>query len=290
MKKINFKKFGLPIALVIVIVLSSVVAVWTMNQTDAKKLKDNSETSTTESTTLADGEEPVTEVYTEIVEVVETSEKENGEIVTVKSTEIETKVKVVNATEKKEDKTTKEATEEKSTSAKVENNTTTVKVTSAKEEATTKKVVPTTQASKPVVTTKPVATTKPVETTKKPTTTKAPKDEYYPALTASDMEYLKQYAADYIKSKGYTHNPDLNWDNCGYSSTVGISSNLAVYGEEFKVSNGGITPLEWAKRDIKSRVDGNIKEFGEDSPWLEMNLLIRETKSGGWTWTVGYMA
>lgn len=287
MKKFSFKKMGLPIALVIVIVLSSVVAVWTTKQTDSNMLKESDGASTKESTTLA-GEEPVTEVYTEIVEVVETSEKENGEIVTVKSTEIETKVKVVNATEKKEDKTTKEATEEKSTSAKVEK-TTNVQVDAPVVE-TTKKVVPTTQASKPVVTTKPVATTKPVETTKKPTTTKAPKDEYYPALTASDMEYLKQYAADYIKSKGYTHNPDLNWDNCGYSSTVGISSNLAVYGEEFKVSNGGITPLEWAKRDIKSRVDGNIKEFGEDSPWLEMNLLIRETKSGGWTWTVGYMA
>lgn len=286
MKKINFKKFGLPIALVIVIVLSSVVAVWTMNQTDAKKLKDNSETSTTESTTLADGEEPVTEVYTEIVEVVETSEKENGEIVTVKSTEIETKVKVVNATEKKEDKTTKEATEEKSTSAKVEK-TTNVQVDAPVVE-TTKKVVPTTQASKPVVTTKPVATTKPVETTKKPTTTKANKDEYYPALTASDMEYLKQYAADYIKSKGYTHNPDLDWDNCGYSSRVGMNKNLAAYGEKYK-RDGGISPIEWAKRDIKSRVDSCIDDFG-DTPWLEMNLLVEEDAYGGWIWAIGYMA
>ena len=288
MKKINFKKFGLPIALVIVIVLSSVVAVWTMNQTDAKKLKENSEASITESTTLADGEEPVTEVYTEIVEVVETSEKDNGEIVTVKSTDIETKVKVVNATEKKEDKTTEKATEEKSTSAK-EEKTTNVQV-DAPVADTTKKVVHTTQASKPVVTTKPVETTKKPTTTKpaKPTTTKAPKDEYYPALTAADMKTLEAYCKQYVESKGYTYDSSLNWDNCGFSGTAGLSNNLSMYGNDFVVGKGE-SPLDWAKRDVRSAVNANIYDFG-DRDWLSMKFLYKGSESSGWSWTVGYMA
>ena len=287
MKKFNFKKAGLPIALVIVIVLSSVVAVWTMNQTDAKKLKDNNETSTTETTTLADGEEPVTEVYTEIVEVVETSEKDNGEIVTVKSTEIETKVKVVNATEKKEEKATEKATEEKSTSAKVEK-TTNVQVDAPVVE-TTKNVVPTTQASKPVVTTKPVETTKKPAATKpaKPTTTKANKDEYYPALTAADMKPLEAYCKQYVESKGYTYDNSLNWDNCGYSSTVGLSGSMSSYGNDFKVGVGE-TPLEYAKRTVRGAVNANIYDFG-DREWLSMCFLYEKT-TNGWEWTVGYMA
>ncbi len=289
MKKFSFKKMGLPIALVIVIAFSSVVAVWSMSRTDTNKLKEKDEGGLPkESTTLADGEEPVTEVYTEVVEVVETSENADGEIVTVKSTEIETKVKVVNATEKKEEKTTEKATEGKSTSAKVEK-TTNVQVDVPVAD-TTKKVIHTTQASKPVATTKPVETTKKPTTTKpaKPTTTKAPKDEYYPSLTAADMEELKAYAANYIKSRGYTHNPNLTWDTCGWSSSVGMSDNLKVYGDKYKI-NGGISPVEWAKQDIKSRIDGTIKEFGEQSPWLEMTLLV-ERDSGGWDWAIGYMA
>lgn len=289
MKKINIKKAGLPIALVIVIVLSSVVAVWTMNQTDAKKLKDNEgNTSTTESTTLADGEEPVTEVYTEIVEVVETSKKDNGEIVTVKSTEIETKVKVVNATEKKEEKATEKVTEDKTTSAKVEK-TTNVQV-DAPVADTTKNVVPTTQASKPVVTTKPVETTKKPAATKpaKPTTTKANKDEYYPALTAADMKTLEAYCKQYVESKGYTYDSSLNWENCGYSGTVGLSNNLSMYGNDFVVGKGE-SPLEWAKRDVRSAVNANIYDFG-DRDWLSMKFLYKGSESSGWSWTVGYMA
>ena len=287
MKKINFKKFGLPIALVIVIVLSSVVAVWTMNQTDAKKLKENGEASTTESTTLADGEEPVTEVYTEIVEVVETSEKDNGEIVTVKSTEIETKVKVVNATEKKEDKTTEKVTEEKSTSAK-EEKTTNVQV-DAPVADTTKKVVHTTQASKPVVTTKPVETTKKPAVTKpaKPTTTKAPKDEYYPALTAADMKTLEAYCKQYVESKGYTYDSSLNWDNAGYGCTTGLNDNLSIYGNKYKVNNG-ISPVERFKIAIREDVDYYIDVFG-DREWLSM-VFLYERNGNSWRIAVGYMA
>ena len=284
MKKINIKKMGLPIALVIVIVLSSVVAVWTMNQTDAKKLKENEgNTSTTESTTLADGEKPVTEVYTEIVEVVETSEKDNGEIVTVKSTEIETKVKVVNATEKKEEKTTKETTTEKQTEVEKKETEATTKyvapVETTKKQENTTKAVATTKAPKPVATTKPAS---------KPTTTKAPKDEYYPALTAADMKTLEAYCKQYVESKGYTYDNSLNWDNCGFSGTVGLSNNLSMYGSDFVVGKGE-SPLEWAKRDVRSAVNANIYDFG-DRDWLSMKFLYKGSESSGWSWTVGYMA
>ena len=283
MKKFSFKKMGLPIALVIVIAFSSVVAVWSMNRTDTNNLKEKNEGgSPKESTTLADVE-PVTEVYTEIVEVVETSEKENGEIVTVKNTEVETKFRPVGATEN-----TGELTEINKTA----NTSSTNVIAATKAPVTTKPVVdkPVTTTHKPITTTKPVSTTKKPTTTKpsKPTTTKAPKDEYYPSLTAADMEELKAYAANYIKSRGYKHNPNLTWETSGWSSSVGMCDDLEVYGDKYKI-NGGISPVEWAKRDIRDGVDATIDDFGEDSPWLEMTLLV-ERDAGGWAWAIGYMA
>ena len=207
------------------------------------------------------------------------------------TTEITTELTAVatteETTEKKEQKPTKKATEEKSTNAKVEK-TTNVQVDAPVVE-TTKKVVPTILASKPVVTTKPVETTKKPATTKpaKPTTTKANKDEYYPALTAADMKTLEAYCKQYVESKGYTYDSSLNWDNCGYSSTVGLSGSMSSYGDKFKVGVGE-TPLEYAKRTVRGAVNANIYDFG-DREWLSMCFLYEKT-TNGWEWTVGYMA
>ncbi len=283
MKKVNIKKMGSIIALVVVIALATVVTIVTTREGNTQVLKDETTVSDGAVTNNVDAE-PVTEVYTEIVEVVETSEKENGEIVTVKNTEVETKFRPVGATEN---------TGEVTKINKTANTSSTNVIADTKAPVTTKPVVdkPVTTTQKPVTTTKPVSTTKKPTTTKpaKPTTTKAPKDEYYPSLTAADMEELKAYAANYIKSRGYKHNPNLTWETSGWSSRVGMCDNLEVYGDEFKVSKGGITPLEWAKRDIRDGVDATIDDFGEDSPWLEMTLLV-ERDAGGWAWAIGYMA
>ena len=154
--------------------------------------------------------------------------------------------------------------------------------------------VPTTR--KPVTTTKkPVetqvikeTTTKAPETTKKPTTTQA---EYYPALTAADMEELKRYAISYIESRGYRADPDITWSNAGYDVTVGISDDLTVYGNEFKINGGaGYTPLEWAKQSMRGKIDYFIEDWeganGPDSIY-GMYPLVRRS-STGWQWTIGY--
>ena len=150
--------------------------------------------------------------------------------------------------------------------------------------------------TKPVTTTKkPVetqvikeTTTKALETTKKPTTTQA---EYYPALTAADMEELKRYAISYIESRGYRADPDITWNNAGYDVTVGISDDLTVYGNEFKINGGaGYTPLEWAKQSIRGKIDYFIEDWeranGPDSIY-GMYPLVRRS-STGWQWTIGY--
>ncbi len=164
------------------------------------------------------------------------------------------------------------------------------------------------QEDKPVTTTKKqeVNTTKPVTTTKKPvetqvikeTTTKAPETtkkptttqaEYYPALTQADMEELKRYTISYIESRGYRADPDIRWDNAGYDVTVGIRDDISSYGDEFKV-NGGIKPLDWAKKDMKEAVDYLIEDItaanGPDSIY-GMYPLVRRT-SNSWQWTIGY--
>ncbi|MEE1504645.1 MAG: hypothetical protein UGF89_10445, partial [Acutalibacteraceae bacterium] len=149
---------------------------------------------------------------------------------------------------------------------------------------TTKKVVPTTQVNKPVATTKKQeSTTKPA----KPTTTKASKDEYYPALTAADMKTLEAYCKQYVESKGYTYDSSLNWDNCGYSSTVGINDNLVMYGDDFVVGKGE-SPLEYAKSTVRGYVNANLYDFG-DRDWLSMKFLYQRN-ANSWEFTVGYMA
>ena len=218
-----------------------------------------------------------------VVKKDKTNNLKETEDTVVESSQIE----IVNTTEKKEDKTTEKVTEEKSTSAKVEK-TTNVQV-DAPVADTTKKVVHTTQASKPVVTTKPVETTKKPAVTKpaKPTTTKAPKDEYYPALTAADMKTLEAYCKQYVESKGYTYDSSLNWDNAGYGCTTGLNDNLSIYGNKYKVNNG-ISPVERFKIAIREDVDYYIDVFG-DREWLSM-VFLYERNGNSWRIAVGYMA
>ena len=152
----------------------------------------------------------------------------------------------------------------------------------------------TTTKKQEVNTTKPVTTTKrPVETqvikettTKKPTTTKA---EYYPSLTAADMEELKRYAISYIESKGYRADPDITWSNAGYDVTVGINNDLSQYGDKFKVGVG-VNPLDWAKQSMRGKIDYFIEDWeranGPDSIY-GMYPLVR-SDSRGWSWTIGY--
>ena len=207
------------------------------------------------------------------------------EITTEMITESTTVVRTEEITEKKEAiATTEETTEKKTTEAQTEKsvvgNTEYVApvTTTKKQESTTKKQETTNK--------KPVTTTKAPTTTKKPTTTKA---EYYPSLTASDMEELKRYAINYIESKGYRADPDIRWDNAGYDVTVGIRDDISSYGDEFKV-NGGIKPLDWAKKDMKEAVDYLIEDItaanGPDSIY-GMYPLVRRT-SNSWQWTIGY--
>ena len=195
-------------------------------------------------------------------------------------------------TEKKDVKTTAEATTDK-------------KIFETKAEeievSTTKYVAPITttkeqefNTTKPVTTTKrPVetqvikeTTTKAPETTKKPTTTQA---EYYPALTAADMEELKRYAISYIESRGYRADPDIRWDNAGYIVTTGIRDDVSCYGDRFKL-NGGVSPLDFAKQSMKDKIDYFIEDWesanGPDSIY-GMYPLVRRT-SNSWQWTIGY--
>lgn len=292
MKKFSFKKVGIPIILIIAIVLSSVIAVWSMKKTDNVKPKDET---TVESGAPANGSfryEESTEATTEegVTEVsVETTILDNGEVETLL-------VNVpVGATNKETEKTSGETTTEKKLG-----NTSPVTEGYTKPE-TRPVVIYTTQSNadndKPVATTrKPVTTTKrPVETqvikettTKAPTTTKA---EYYPSLTAADMEELKRYAISYIESRGYRADPDITWNNAGYDVTAGISDDLSVYGNEFKLVGGaGYSPLAWAKRDMREAVDYLIEDItaanGPDSIY-GMYPLVRRS-STGWQWTIGY--
>lgn len=290
MKKFNFKKVGIPIILIIAIVLSSIIAVWSMKKTDNVKSKDET---TVESGAPADGSfhyDESTEATTEegVTEVsVETTILENGEVET-----LFVNVPVTNAN-KETEKTSGETTTEKKTG-----NTNPVTEGYTKPE-TRPAVVYTTKPSGnntvPVPTTrKPVTTTKkPVETqvikeptTKKPTTTKA---EYYPSLTAADMEELKRYAISYIESRGYRADPDITWNNAGYEVTTGVRDDIESYGDRFKVGSG-VSPLEFAKLSLKDTIDYFIEDWeranGPDSIY-GMYPLIRRT-SNSWQWTIGY--
>lgn len=202
-------------------------------------------------------------------------------------TESTTVVRTEEITEKKEAiATTEETTEKKTTEAQTEksvvgNTEYVASITTTKEqESTTKK--------QETITKKPVTTTKAPTTTKKPTTTK---DEYYPSLTASDMEELKRYAISYIESRGYRADPDITWSNAGYYVTVGLSNDLSSYGDEFKIKGGaGYTPLEYAKQSMKGKIDWHIKDWeranGPDSIY-GMYPLVRND-ADGWEWTIGY--
>ena len=150
---------------------------------------------------------------------------------------------------------------------------------------TTKKATTTTtKASKPVTTTK-----KAVTTTKKPKTTKKAADEYYPALTQADINEAKQYCINYIKQRGYKVEPQITWSNAGYSAVTGMSNNLSIYGNKYKVS-GGIKPVEYLKARLIEGVDMEIESSEEiNGPDSVQGLypLFRQD-SDGWSFTVGY--
>ena len=297
MKKFSFKKVGIPIILIIAIVLSSVIAVWSMKRTDTVKHED--EPTIGSGASVEDGSfhyEESTEAATEegVTEVsVETTILENGEVET----------RLVNVPVGSTNKETEKASDDVTSSSRLEYNKDTthgytkpvtrpVVIYTTKSNADNDKPVATTR--KPVTTTKkPVetqvikeTTTKAPTTTKKPTTTKA---EYYPSLTASDMEELKRYAISYIESRGYRADPDIKWDNAGYYVTCGVSDDLSSYGDKYKV-NGGMSPLDFAKRDMKDAIDWHIEDWeranGPDSIY-GMYPLVRRS-STGWQWTIGY--
>lgn len=296
MKKFNFKKVGIPIILIIAIVLSSIIAVWSMKKTDNVKPKDET---TVESGAPADGSfhyDESTEATTEegVTEVsVETTILENGEVET-RLVNVPVKAPVGN-TNKETEKANDEITT--TTEKKVDY---TNPVTHGYTKPETRPVVvyttkPSGDNTVPVPTTrKPVTTTKrPVETqvikettTKKPTTTKA---EYYPSLTAADMEELKRYAISYIESRGYRADPDITWDNAGYEVTVGINNDLSQYGDKYKI-DGGMKPLDFAKQSMKGKIDYFIEDWesanGPDSIY-GMYPLVR-SDAYGWSWTIGY--
>ena len=216
--------------------------------------------------------ELVSTTETTIKDVVFSTEKE----VTEPITEDETTSEVRNSTT--------EAFETEKTTEPV-----TILETTKKQEdkpITTKKQESTAQSTYSVTTTKPVTTTKAPETTTMPTTTEA---EYYPSLTAADMEELKRYAISYIESKGYRADPDITWSNAGSDVTVGINNDLSQYGDKFKVGVG-VKPLDWAKKDMKEAVDYLIQDItaanGPDSIY-GMYPLVR-SDSRGWSWTIGY--
>lgn len=296
MKKFNFKKVGIPIILIIAIVLSSVIAVWSMKKTDNVKPKDET---TVESGAPADGSfhyDESTEATTEegVTEVsVETTILENGEVET----------RLVNVPVKAPVSTTNKETEK----ANDEITTTTEKkvdytnpVTHGYTKPETRPVViyttkPSGDNTVPVPTTrKPVTTTKkPVETqvikettTKKPTTTQA---EYYPALTQADIEEIKQYTINYIRSKGQIVEPYLNWNNAGYSTYISVPTDLSVRGNMFK-RNGGVDPVEWVKGQMRDAVNVHIEDYervnGEGSI-AGLYPLVR-LDGGYWDFALGY--
>lgn len=297
MKKFNFKKVGIPIILIIAIVLSSVIAVWSMKRTDTVNHEDEPTIGSGasvedgsfhyEESTKATTEEGVTEVS------VETTILENGEVET----------RLVNVPVGSTNKETEKASDDVTSSSRLEYNKDTthgytkpvtrpVVIYTTKSNADNDTPVATTR--KPVTTTKkPVetqvikeTTTKAPETTKKPTTTKA---EYYPSLTASDMEELKRYAINYIESKGYRADPDITWSNAGYYVVDGTRDDVESYGDRYK-KGVGISPLQEAKNSIKGKIDWHIEDWeranGPDSIYGMYPLVRRD--SSGWEWTIGY--
>ena len=164
------------------------------------------------------------------------------------------------------------------------------------------------QEDKPVTTTKKqeVNTTKPVTTTKKPvetqvikeTTTKAPettkkptttKAEYYPALTQADIEEIKQYTINYIRSKGQIVEPYLNWNNAGYSTVNTVPTDLSIGGVKYKI-NGGVDPVEWVKGRMRDAVDVHIEDYervnGEGS--IAGLYPLVKLENGYWNFALGY--
>lgn len=302
MKKFNFKKVGIPIILIIAIVLSSIIAVWSMKKTDNVKPKDET---TVESGAPADGSfhyDESTEATTEegVTEVsVETTILENGEVETrlvnvpvkapVSNTNKETEKandEITTTTEKKDDYTNPV------THGYTKPETRPVVIYTTKPSGDNTVPVPTTR--KPVTTTKkPVetqvikeTTTKAPETTKKPTTTQA---EYYPALTQADIEEIKQYTINYIQSKGQRVRSTLTWDNAGYSSIFTVPTDLSNAGEFFK-RNGGVDPVEWAKGQMKDSVDYHIEDWERQNGEGSIGGLypLIKCERGYWNFTLGY--
>lgn len=290
MKKFSFKKVGIPIILAVIILVSSVVTVWTMKKTDNVKPKD--ETTIGSGASVEDGsfhyeestkatEEGVTEVS------VETTILDNGEVET----------RLVNvpvgATDKETEKTSGETTTEK----KLGN---TSPVTEGYTKPETRPVViyttkPSGDNTVPVPTTrKPVTTTKrPVETqvirettTKAPTTTKA---EYYPSLTAADIEEIKQYTISYIQSRGQRVRSTLTWDNAGFSSIDTVPTDLSIRGDLFK-RDGGVDPVEWVKGRMRERVDIHIEDWERQNGEGTIGGLypLVKLENGYWNFTLGY--
>jgi len=296
MKKFNFKKVGIPIVLIIAIVLSSVIAVWSMKKTDNVKPKDET---AVESGAPADGSfhyDESTEATTEegVTEVsVETTILENGEVET-RLVNVPVKAPADN-TNKETEKANDEITT--TTEKKVDY---TNPVTHGYTKPETRPVVvyttkPSGDNTVPVPTTrKPVTTTKkPVETqvikettTKKPTTTKS---EYYPALTQADIEEIKQYTINYIQSKGQRVRSTLTWDNAGYSTVNTVPVDLSNAGDFFR-RNGGVDPVEWVKGRMRDAVDVHIEDYervnGEGS--IAGLYPLVKLENGYWNFALGY--
>ena len=199
-----------------------------------------------------------------------------------KSSIIASTTELTSATEKKENKTTAKATTEEQTEVETKETEATTKyvapVTTKKQENTTK-LVTTTKAPKPVDTTKPA----------KPATTKAPKDEYYPALTKADVEEIKQYTINYIKSKGQPVEPSLDWDWAGYSTFDSVPYDLSIAGDMFKI-DGGTDPVEWVKGRMRDTIDFHIKDWERENGKGTIGGLYPLVRTDGeyWDFTIGY--
>lgn len=280
MKKFSFKKVGIPIILAAIIVLSSVITIWTMKQTDTVKRED--ESTLDYGASVVDGsfhyeestkatEEGVTEVS------VETTILENGEVET----------HLVNVPVGVADKETEKAGDSATSHGYTKPETRPVQIYTTKPNGGNNNSVATTKKQE-TTTKKAVTTTKPVETTKKPTTTKAPKDEYYPALTQADIEEIKQYTINYIKSKGQPVRSTLDWDNAGFSSIFTVPVDMSK--SNFFKRDGGVDPVEWAKGQMKDSVDYHIWDFESvNGPGSIAGLYpLVKLENGYWNFTLGY--
>jgi len=288
MKNFNFKKVGLPIALAIVIAFSSVIAVWSMKKTD--NVKESADT-TVKTTVAEDGSfryeestKPTEESVTEVS--VETTILENGEVEThLVNVVVGDKNK---ETEKSKDETTKTSTNVNKETTRTQSNSNDEPTRSqTTQSVNTQNVVTTTKQE--TTTKKPVATTKAPTTTKKPTTTKAPKNEYYPALTKADVEEIKQYTINYIKSKGQPVEPSLDWDWAGYSTFNSVPYDLSIRGDMFKI-DGGTDPVEWVKGRMRDTIDFHIKDWERENGKGTIGGLYPLVRTDGeyWDFTVGY--